>query len=622
MLNAPSASLLLNQTTRTESAHIQHTTISKMKHLQPFAIFVTMSLCLPLYLQGQWHDVVWLFGYESGPGGTNPEFGGSVVDFNDEPPITFHADLAFNFDVTHASICDSLGNLLFYTNGVAIANYTHQIMENGDSLNPGEITWNHTYSGLAVAQSHIILPWPEHPQQYYLFHERLELHPQLVLAVYPMYYSVIDMSQNNSLGKVLQKNVVIFKDSTHNYGTMVAVKHANGRDWWILAPQLSKNIFYRVLFTPQGVVDTAVLNIQPNYPMLGSNAFMTFSPDGSILARYEIQHGLYLYNFDRCSGTLQDTPYFLPIPDTQLGGGVAFSPNGRFLYMLSSTFVLQLDLQEPDPNLALDTVAFYDGFTFDGLATRFFAMQRGPDGRIYFNTTNSTPFLHTIIFPNRKGDSCSVLQHQFQLPTINAFTSPYFPNYRLGPLDGSPCDSLGLNNLPLADWRHEADYLQLQFIDNSFYQPMDWFWDFGDGTSSSTPNPKHIYLQEGTYQVCLSVANQYAADTLCRIIHVHAPQTSATKPLPNYPYRLYPNPASQYVSILFPQGLPTYKLKWTLFNSHGTIIHQQDLSCQNNPNGSCSTNITLPPNIPPSIYVWGLQDLNGQILARGKIGIQ
>ncbi len=33
----------------------------------------------------------------------------------------------------------------------------------------------------------------------------------------------------------------------------------------------------------------------------------------------------------------------------------------------------------------------------------------------------------------------------------------------------------------------------------------EYYWDFGDGTSSGNPNPNHIYQSEGIYQVCLKI---------------------------------------------------------------------------------------------------------------------
>lgn len=35
-----------------------------------------------------------------------------------------------------------------------------------------------------------------------------------------------------------------------------------------------------------------------------------------------------------------------------------------------------------------------------------------------------------------------------------------------------------------------------------------YYWDFGDGTTSSTQNPSHIYNQQGIYKVTLKVDNQ------------------------------------------------------------------------------------------------------------------
>ena len=59
----------------------------------------------------------------------------------------------------------------------------------------------------------------------------------------------------------------------------------------------------------------------------------------------------------------------------------------------------------------------------------------------------------------------------------------------------------------------------IQFTDNSVtsanFPPsssaspiVSWFWDFGDGTTSSQQNPQHTYNTPGTYSVVLTVTNQ------------------------------------------------------------------------------------------------------------------
>lgn len=53
----------------------------------------------------------------------------------------------------------------------------------------------------------------------------------------------------------------------------------------------------------------------------------------------------------------------------------------------------------------------------------------------------------------------------------------------------------------------------VHFTDLSNNNPTSWNWDFGDGTSSSEQNPRHIYPSEGSYNVRLTATNQYGSDT-------------------------------------------------------------------------------------------------------------
>ncbi|MBK8297084.1 MAG: PKD domain-containing protein [Saprospiraceae bacterium] len=98
------------------------------------------------------------------------------------------------------------------------------------------------------------------------------------------------------------------------------------------------------------------------------------------------------------------------------------------------------------------------------------------------------------------------------------------PNYRLGPLDGSTCDTLGIDNIPWAWWRHDqdtSDYLNFEFTDLSAYEVTDWEWNFGDGMVSTLQNPLHRYSQKGVYDVCLIAKNKNGADTLCKTLNVN-----------------------------------------------------------------------------------------------------
>ncbi len=53
----------------------------------------------------------------------------------------------------------------------------------------------------------------------------------------------------------------------------------------------------------------------------------------------------------------------------------------------------------------------------------------------------------------------------------------------------------------------EQENLELRCTDESSGSPDSWLWDFGDGQSSTDPNPTHRYAQEGIYTIQLTISN-------------------------------------------------------------------------------------------------------------------
>ena len=70
---------------------------------------------------------------------------------------------------------------------------------------------------------------------------------------------------------------------------------------------------------------------------------------------------------------------------------------------------------------------------------------------------------------------------------------------------------------PMALFAYEIDELTVTFIDLSVSETstiVDWYWDFGDGTTSQEQFPVHTYNTAGTFYVTLDVSDQYGADGL------------------------------------------------------------------------------------------------------------
>ena len=55
--------------------------------------------------------------------------------------------------------------------------------------------------------------------------------------------------------------------------------------------------------------------------------------------------------------------------------------------------------------------------------------------------------------------------------------------------------------------------LEVEFTDLSINQIDSWAWDFGDGATSTSQNPMHIYANEGLYTVTLTVIGPDGTDT-------------------------------------------------------------------------------------------------------------
>ena len=584
-----------------------------MKKILSTAIF-GLTLFYSITAQEVRHDNIWLFGKPP----NNPEemFGGSQLDFSSFPLEAGYFEIPFDFGEI-AMISDSSGQLLFYTNGCKIANREHQIMVNGDSLNPGD-SYNSFCElfGYPTSQAEIVLPLPGSNHLYYLFHiQEDDSHFNEFLL-----FSVIDMEKNGGLGEVVKKNQLLF--TAHEFGQQVTcVRHANGRDWWLVLPYSTINIYnpsnkyFKFLFTPEGISGPFVQEIGEGWDYQFYSGQAAFSPNGEKYARMNPFNGVRLFDFDRCSGEFSN-PLSIHFPeDTIVSGGVAFSPNNRFMYISASSKVYQFDTWASDIENSRKTVAVYDGF-MSPFWTRFYQQMLAPNGKIYITAPNGVNMLHVINRPNLPGDSCKFEQHGLILPSFHDWNIPNFPHFRLGPVDGSSCDTLGLDNHPLAGFVYEVfPALTVGFTDNSSYEPTEWYWDFGDGESSVQVNPVHEYATLGEYYVCLTVSNNYDSDTFCRWVEVDSVTTASVAILhPQMTVQLWPNPASSEMHISLPAPLTT-PAEWRLYNAVGQMVHRTVI-----PAWQREQSLSLA-GVPPGLYLWQVR-VEGRRVGNGKVVVE
>lgn len=342
------------------------------------------------------------------------------------------------------SFSDKSGVLKFFTNGMRVYNSEYKIMLNGDTLNPG---WNWNKSnknnhGYESSRGICILADPLMPDKYtYIIHQALDTSKTWISKLFnnPIYYTKIDLDGDNGVGSVIEKNIVI---DTGHFEPLAAVKHANGRDWWIIYPDLYFNKYHRLLLTPEGIKGPWIQEIGPNFPIDGGSFILSqFSPNGNKYSRGWFTQGkTVVFDFDRCTGLLSN-PTSITYSDTLKIIKNVFSPSGKYLYLSTYYYgkLFQIDLD--DVNHKLNEVANSKDIDCQGHIHSFGDLANGPDGKIYLSGGELKYCITVLNEPEKPYYDCDVQLAKLAIPYFN-LSFPYFPNYRLGPLIGSGCDTI------------------------------------------------------------------------------------------------------------------------------------------------------------------------------------
>ncbi|TAH40857.1 MAG: T9SS type A sorting domain-containing protein [Bacteroidetes bacterium] len=385
----------------------------------------------------QKQDAIWIFGDHGG------------IDFNDTSNVTsFYSGLnGYYTAYPFGSISDNNGNLLFYaapsnlrTRSTRVFNRNDSLMLNGDSLE------GHP----AMTQGLMILPFPADTSRYYIFTK-----DHLGSKTY-LFYSVVDMTLDNGLGGVLNKNILIPSDSITSRTT--AVKHANGRDWWLIVQRWDQDEYIKFLITPSGIqgpFKQATGNPKPKDEWYGTSYF---SRSGSKLVSVGAFGNISLMDFDRCTGDIYNYQQIGPAQFSYENSfiGCAFSSDENVLYVSNSypypaKYLYQYDLLALDIPASKLTINVYPD---TGLLqnVQYGHMLLGADDKIYVSKGNGsgpnsntvyTQNIDVILNPDVIGPGCNYQSNYLYLNGgRTTYGLPNMVNYNLGPVVGSICDSL------------------------------------------------------------------------------------------------------------------------------------------------------------------------------------
>ncbi len=411
-----------------------------MNKLVVIAISLSCFIQSEVYTQSNKQDYVWLF---SSDPDTSIGFESVIMDFNQAAENILQPVqnvIPIQFSGSNASVCDSDGNLLFYTNGCQVVNKNHEVMPNGHELTRTQFTIDRgdTCIWMSGWQDIIILEDPAYEYGYYILHH--STHTSTLIR--DLRYSYVDMLLDNGNGDVTEAKNIPLTDFNVFGSYLTAMRHANGKDWWVVQPTHDDE-FLTFLIDEEGIHiiggQTFDVVFDPINATLSGTA--RFSPDGKMYAYYNSLDDLLLFDFNRENGELSNLKIVDVIdPERWFWTSVEFSPNSEFLYVCAHDTLWQYEINGSIPKERLKVVGIWDG-SFEPFATNFHLMALAPDCKIYMASSSSTKYYHVIHDPNKKGRACNFEQKAIQLDHFTALaTMPNFPRWRVD--EEYKCDAL------------------------------------------------------------------------------------------------------------------------------------------------------------------------------------
>jgi PKD repeat protein len=127
---------------------------------------------------------------------------------------------------------------------------------------------------------------------------------------------------------------------------------------------------------------------------------------------------------------------------------------------------------------------------------------------------------------------------------------------------------------PEAGFIGQRDFLTLTTTDTSKFAE-NYYWEFGDGATSTAQSPIHIYSSEGNYDVMMAVDNFCGTDTVFNTFYM-AP-TSVSEGLSNdRDVTIYPNPSSSNINVSFSKGFDDGSIQ--LIDITGKVIFTDNIT--------------------------------------------
>jgi PKD repeat protein len=158
---------------------------------------------------------------------------------------------------------------------------------------------------------------------------------------------------------------------------------------------------------------------------------------------------------------------------------------------------------------------------------------------VFFSQDGGTTFTKVIDLPGASYPDLVYNRFYYNLDSLISanglsMTSTFvimfqqYDNYYFhGGNDGFLIDDISITmcTAPISDFSSSPDStgVTIDFTNLTDDTTATYFWDFGDGNTSTTYDASHAYASPGSYTVCLIATNSCNTDTACQTINVCIP---------------------------------------------------------------------------------------------------
>jgi len=434
-----------------------HYFVQKMVLL--LAFFVTLNQ--ELFAQKEAYN--WYFGLNN------------AITFSTDPPTELTTS-ALRTAGSSASISDKDGNLLFYCDAHKIYDKNNQLMADG-------------LSDLTTFVNIVVVPFVDSPYKYYVFIPGSSYNPPAFLV-----YCVVDMQENNGLGKVTIKNQLLANNIADR---ITATRHQNGNDYWLSAHLHNSDAFVSYLITKDGISAKPVITHLGRFYQGNSlgYGYSKFNLNGTKFCT-TVDGYADLFDFDNSTGIFSNLISF----DGISAGGIEFSADCSKLYIRGISDIFQVNLLADDIKKSLLSV-YQSNWSYSKNAQ----LQIGPDKRIYTPVSDSTGNgLAVIQNPNARGKACLVQEKYVNFKVrgggrgLPAFIEACAYEPYVIQCQEVFCQS-ETNHFELLKGKDIASVL----------------WNFGDGETSTDLKPSHQYQKSGIFPLKVWVTDITGKKSIC-----------------------------------------------------------------------------------------------------------